>query len=368
MSKTRTYFLTGTYTEPILFGTGELVRGKGEGISLCVLEEDGTVTVLKCLKISNPSFLAIDEKRKHIYAVNEMKEFQGTYGGGLTDIVYDDEMNMRAVSSFGTGGTDPCHVAVSPDGRHVCCANFADGRVTVFPLDPVGNVLPEKTVYAHTGHGPDPARQKGPHAHSILFAPDGREMLVPDLGVDVLKAYAVTQTGILPDEKSDVALAAGSGPRAGEWSRDGKNLYIVHELDSGITHLRREDGKLKVISRVSTLDSGYSGENDCADIHLTPDGRYLYASNRGSNTIAIFRVEKDGSLTAAGHVPCGGRTPRNFAIDPSGRYLLSGNQDSDCIAVFAIAEDGQLKQVFCFPTPMPVCIRFFGESAPGQEA
>ena len=124
------YFLTGTYSEPILFGTGELFKGKGEGLYLCALE-DGDIRILDCLKLGNPSFLAINEEKKHIYAVNEMKEFKGVYGGGLTDIVYDDTGRMTVVDSFPTGGWDPCHVAVSPDGGVVCVANYADGKAGV---------------------------------------------------------------------------------------------------------------------------------------------------------------------------------------------------------------------------------------------
>jgi len=356
----RSYFLTGTYSEPILFGTGELVQGKGEGIYLCALEDDGGAVILKTLKLGNPSFLDIDETRRHIYAVNEMKEFGGAYGGGLTDILFDEEMNMTVAASFETGGTDPCHVAVSPDGRHVAAANFGDGKVTVFELDESGSILPERTVFAHAGHSVDPHRQGGPHAHSILFSPDGLQLFVPDLGLDMLKAYRVTDTGILPDPGGDIPLSSGSGPRAGEWSADGQNLYVIHELDSSITQLHRENGRLTAASRVSAIPEGCTGPNDCADLHLTPDGKYLYASNRGSNTLAIFRVGEDGSLAPAGTVPCGGKTPRNFAIDPSGRWLLIGNQDSDRITVFAIEQDGQLRQVSELSVPTPVCIRFFG--------
>ena len=392
-----TYFLVGTYSEPILFGTGEVVQGKGEGIYLCALDEEGRISVRACLKLRNPSFLEIDDRRKHIYAVNEMKEFDGAYGGGLTDIVFDDDMNMTVLGSFETCGADPCHVAASPDGRFVCTANFADGRVSVFPLDESGRVLPGKTVYAHSGHSIDPKRQRGPHAHSILFPGDDR-MFVPDLGLDMLKAYRITGEGIVPDEENSLALAVGSGPRAGVWTKDGRHLYVIHELDSSITHIVREEapgeeggapegapdgtlseacggapdaasggtsgrkgtagGKLRIAQRIDTIPEERRAENDCADLHLTPDERYLYASNRGTDTIALFRVGQDGSLTAAGWTDCGGKTPRSFAIDPSGRYLLAGCQDSDRITVFAIGEDGSLDPVSQAEVPTPVCIRF----------
>ena len=353
------YFLVGTYSEPILFGTGEVFEGKGKGVYLCALS-GGKVETLGCLPLGNPSFVAVDEKRGHIYAVNEMKEFQGEYGGGLTDILFERDGRMEVIAQFGTGGTDPCHVAVSPDGRYVCVANFADGHVTAFRLDEEGAVLPERTVFEHRGSGAHPVRQTGPHAHSIIFSGDGR-MFVPDLGIDKLKAYVLKEDGIAPDEERTVSLEPGSGPRWGEWSPDGKHLYVVNELASSVTHLRYEDGKLAVSETVGTLPAGDGTDNICADLHLTPDGPYLYASNRGHDTIAAFRVEEDGALTPAGWEPCGGKTPRNFSVDPSGQYLLVGNQDSDNITVFSIGADGQLTRVAQNDFPTPVCIRFLKE-------
>ena len=352
------YFLVGTYTEPILFGTGEVLQGKGEGLYLCTLGDDGSARVLDCLKIANPSYVEINERGRHIYAVNEMKEYHGAYGGGLTDIVYNGEMKMTVAADFEAGGADPCHVAASPDGSYVCTANFADGKVTVFPLDEDGAVLPEKTVYTHTGRSIDPSRQLGPHAHAVLFSKDGH-MFVPDLGLDMLKAYLVTGEGIVPDEAGSAALTPGSGPRSGVWSEDGRHLYVINELDSTVTHLRCDGDRPETAERVSTLPPGYQGGSDCADLHLTGDGRFLYASNRGSNLITVFRVAEDGSLTAIGWEPCGGKTPRNFAIEPEGRYLLVGNQDSDLITMFAIQGDGLLSRVSEVKIPTPVCIRFF---------
>ena len=210
-------FLTGTYSEPILFGTGEVFEGKGEGVYLCAFE-DGQISVLDCVKLSNPSFVTINKEKRHIYAVNELKEFQGEYGGGLTDISYDEDGKMTVAAAFPTGGTDPCNVAVSPDGRFVCVANYADGKVSVFPLDENGNVLPEKTVYQHESRGDVPGivpdRQEGPHAHSIIFYEKDR-MIAVDLGIDRLRAYAVKEEGILPDEGRTAVLDAGCGPRTG---------------------------------------------------------------------------------------------------------------------------------------------------------
>lgn len=355
------FFLTGTYSEPILFGTGELFTGKGEGIYLCSFE-DGAIEILDCLRLGNPSFLTIDEQTNHIYAVNEMKEFHGEKGGGLTDIVFDGQGKMTVLHSYPTCGGDPCHVAVSNDHRYVCVANFQDGKVTVFPLSEEGELLPGKKVYEHTGKSIHPLRQRGPHAHSILFDLNGN-MFVPDLGIDQLMYYQKIEDGFFPDNSKSVRLAPGSGPRSGEWSKDGRHFYLINELSSSITHMTYNDHSMIPQETVTTLPADFKGDNICADLHLTPDSRYLYASNRGNDTIAIFQVSDNGSLSSIGWTPCGGRTPRNFAITPSGHFLLVGNQDSDCIAIFQINPDGNLQLISKKPFPTPVCIKFFIQSS-----
>ena len=290
-----------------------------------------------------------------------MKEFQGVYGGGLTDIVYDESGRMAVVGSFPTHGGDPCHVAISPDKRYVGVANFADGKVTVFKLDSRGNLLSEPTIFEHKGSSVHPKRQRGPHAHSILYSQDG-SMFVPDLGIDQLKAYRLTEEGVLPNDDQTVNLFPGSGPRSGEWSKDGKDFYLINELGSSITHMRYENHAMQKISTVSTLPSDAQTDNICADLHLSPDGKYLYASNRGHDTIAMFSVDENGDLHSMGWIACGGKTPRNFAVDPSGRYLLVGNQDSDCIQTFQILENGHLSPYMRNDFPTPVCIKFFTDT------
>ncbi len=353
------YFLTGTYSEPILFGTGEVFAGKGKGIYLCALE-DGRVEILSCLSLLNPSFLAIDEKKRHIYAVNEGKEFQGNYGGGLTDIVFDEQGRMQVLSAFPTGGTDPCHVAVSPDGKFVAVANYADGKVSVFPLDETGAVQDGRILFQHEGHGVNTARQEGPHAHCVLFDGEGG-MLINDLGIDTIKAYELRGTQVVPRPERDVTLLPGSGPRSGEWSGDGKHLYVTSELACAVTHLVKTPDGMKEMETVSSLPENESADTICADVHLSPDGRFLYASNRGHDSLTVFALQEDHSPVYLDCIPCGGKTPRNFAIEPQGEYLLAGNQDSDNIVIFRILEDGRLQQTADVSFPTPVCIKFFKE-------
>ncbi len=352
------YFALGAYTEDILFGTGEVFHGQGRGISICAFE-DGQISFLTELPVRNPSFLCIEEKYKKIYAVNEMKEFKGQFGGGLTQISYEDPNALKTEADFPTMGTDPCHVEISPDKTFLSVANFASGAVTVFPLDSQGNISGAGTLYQHEGHSVHPVRQKGPHAHSTVFAPDRNVMYVPDLGLDKVMAYEYCGGKLSLCDEAIISVPAGSGPRFGEFDSAGKNFYLIDEIGSRVQRFAYEDGKMIPRETVETLPDGFEGNNICSDLHLTPDGKWLYASNRGHDSLACFSLDAEGKMTFAGRYACGGRTPRNFAVEPSGRYILVGNQDSDNISVFSIGKDGELTFVSSVNTGSPVCIRFF---------
>ena len=351
------YFVVGTYSEPILFGTGEFFQGKGKGVYLCVFDDE-TIRILDCLPLENPSFLTINERKKHIYAVNEMKEFRGKYGGGVSDIIYDDEGKLTLVSQFQTDGADPCHIAISPDEKIIGIANFADGKVSIFQTDEKGDILPDKIIFQHEGYSINPGRQKGPHAHSILFDEFGY-MFVPDLGIDELKAYDISKGKPVMDEKRTIKIKGGRGPRTGKWTKNKEHFYLINELESSVTHMTYNKKGFTIHKTESTLPEEVNVENICADLHLTKDDKYLYASNRGYDSIAIFDILENGDLKLRKNVSCGGKTPRNFAINPSGEYLLVGNQDSDNITIFKIGKDGSLKMINKVDFPTPVCINFF---------
>lgn len=355
------YFAVGMYTEPILFGTGELFQGKGTGIAICEFDE-GKIWVLSEIRLQNPSFFCIDEGKRKIYAVNELKQYQGEPGGGITQLSYDEAGHMTVEKTFHTKGSDPCHIALAPNGKFLSITNFASGSVTVFPLDAKGNIQKEYQFFQHLGHSVHPVRQKSPHAHSSVFCLDGTHMLVPDLGLDEVVVYHYSGSEVEPDGSNAYRVLPGSGPRFGEFDQTGQNFYLIQELGSQITHCHYADGALTGLSTLDTLPEGYSAENICSDLHLTPDGKFLYASNRGHDSLVCCRVNEDGGLALTGRCGCGGKTPRNFAIDSSGGYLLSGNQDSDNITVFRISGDGQLEQVNQTYFGSPVCIRFFEET------
>lgn len=348
----------GTYTEPILFGTGEVFHGKGKGIYFCTFEE-GILRCLNSVEIRNPSFLCVDEDRHKIYAVNELKSYLGEPGGGCTVLSYRADGTMDILQTTAVGGADPCHIAVSPNGAFLGIANFASGSVSIIPLDEYGNLVESGAkVFSHTGSSADPKRQSRPHAHSILFPPFGKEMLVPDLGADMLVAYRYDGRQTVPDQGASYTVQRGNGPRFGEFSADGKHFYLVNELGCSVTHFLVHESKLVEKETLSTLPEACSVDNICSDLHLMPNGKFLYASNRGHDSICCFSIADNGSLSYQGCYPCGGKTPRNFAIDPHGRYMLVGNQDSDTISVFAINSQGQLRMLDRVAFPTPVCIRF----------
>ena len=348
--------LIGTYSVPVLFGTGEVFCGKGKGIYACAFDGEN-LRVEQVLELGNPSYLTVNEKAGKIYAVNEMQEFQGQYGGGLTEIDLAADGSLRAVAAYPTGGTDPCHVAVSPDGRLLGVSNYSDGSVTFFALDAQGRLTGEKQHFQHQGHGLHPVRQTGPHAHSVLYDGAGHAF-VADLGIDSLLCYEIREAQVKEDETRSLRLTPGSGPRFGSFSADGRHFYLVSELRSTVSHFTWDGERLQLREAVSSLPEDWAGDSICADLHITPDGRYLYATNRGHDSVVGYAIGEDGALRLLGHTPCRGKTPRNFAIAPDGSLLFVGNQDSDNIAIFRIEKDGSLVFMKIVDFPTPVCIQF----------
>ncbi len=351
------FFGVGTYTEPILFGTGEVFQGKGEGIYICSFEE-GNIEQVSVLPIRNPSFFCYDSAKRKIYTVNEAKEYKGHFGGGITEVSVAKDFTMKEEASFCTGGTDPCHIAVSPNGKFVAVANFASGSMSAFRLTESGSLVPCVLLSQHEGSSIHPVRQKGPHAHSVIF--DNKDcFFVPDLGTDQLVCYKYVNDSIELEPTKNISVKAGSGPRYGEFSSDYKHFYLINEIASSVTHFSFEAGVFKEREEQSTLPETFKENNICSDLHLSADGKFLYASNRGHDSLAVFSIDKkDGSLKRIGIVPCGGKTPRNFCVESSGEFILVGNQDSDNITVFKINAEGLPVKYKVFDFPSPVCIRF----------
>ena len=363
----KTFVYVGTYTEPIKFGTGQIFEGKGEGIYL--LELDLYTGVLNHLRtfadIKNPSYLAINKKNDYLYAVNELKEFQGKRSGSVSSYkISKSNGELTYVNIQPTNGTDPCHVEVNLEGTHIYVSNFMSGSVSVFPISPDGSIDKHSQFIQHEGSSVDPNRQSGPHAHSLVFSPDGKFVFVPDLGLDKLMIYK-TDPGSQTLVKAAVPFfktQPGAGPRHCTFTSSGEYCYLINELDCTILVLsyNKKNGSFVELQCLSSLPEGVSVPgNTCADIHITPDGTYLYGSNRGHNSLVIYRInERSGLLNYVGCQSCRGETPRSFAIDPTGSYLLCANQDSEDIIVFEIdAETGLLSEKSKINIPAPVCVK-----------
>jgi len=356
--------LIGTYTQPIRFGTGETLYPKGAGIYSIGLDPvSGILSAPKLLARSdNPSYLAVAPDGKTVYAVNELKSFGGRDSGAVTAFRREQSGALRPMDQVPTLGGDPCHVVIDPDADCVFVANFMGGSVISFPLRADGRFAGPGCFFQHYGSGPDPVRQQSPHAHSVVVDAHRRRIHVPDLGCDRIFCYTYDpSTAVLsPVDSAFPPLPSGSGPRHLVFDAELQDSYIVGELNSTVLHCRQTAAGTYALCDVhSTVEEGQQRSNICADLHLTPDGRYLYASNRGADTLVCFAVARDsGALQFAGRYDCGGKTPRSFAIDPTGRYLVTANQDSDTVCAFRIGEDGSLVMKSVVEVPTPVCIKF----------
>jgi len=359
----------GTYTEPILFGTGKILQGKGEGIYVLRLDrESGALEAVdKTTGVANPSYLAFDATRRFLYAVNELKTYEGAPTGAVSAFAVDPTSgSLRLLNRRPTHGTDPCHVVVDEAGRHVFVANFMSGSVCVLPVGADGSLGEASDFVAHQGSSIDPARQKGPHAHSVTLDASNRHAFVPDLGLDKLMVYRFDPgRGMLePHSTPWVKMKPGAGPRHLALHPGGRFAYLVNELDSTVVALAydRMAATFECVQSVSTLPGDFEGASTCADIHVSPSGDFVYASNRGHDSIAIFRRDPHaGTLRSVGHEPTQGKTPRSFAVEPGGRFLLAANQDSDSIVTFRIdSESGKMRPTgHVANVPTPVCVKFF---------
>ena len=314
----------------------------------------------------NPSFLALHPNGRVLYAVNELGTFGGSPTGAVSAFAIEPTSgSLTLLGQQASGGRDPCHLAVDRRGGNVLVANYTSGSVSVLPIDAGGRLQPASTVVQHEGTGPDRARQEGPHAHGVALDGAERFALATDLGADRIFVYRFDADGgrLEPNDPKSVPLESGSGPRHLAWHPSGKYLYVINELRSTITAFRYDPGRGAAVAfqTLTTLPDGFSGKNTAAEVVVSADGRFLYGSNRGDESIAIFTVDAaTGVLAPVGHVPAGGRTPRHVAMDPSGRWLLAANQDSDSIVIFRRDPlAGRLEPVGRpLPISKPVCVLF----------
>jgi 6-phosphogluconolactonase len=320
---------------------------------------------------TNPSFLAIDPTRHFLYAVNEIQKYKDASSGGVSAFAIDSEKgssptgNLQLLNEVASRGADPCYIAFDKTGKYALVANYTGGSIAVFPVQADGHVGEASAFIQHAGSSVNRERQEGPHAHWIETTPDNRFAIAVDLGLDELLVYRFDEKKgtLTPNNPPYAKLDPGAGPRHLTFSPNGKFAYVVNELQSTITTFAYDatKGELHKLKTVSTLPKDFSGNNDTAEIKVHPSGKFLFASNRGHDTIALFSIDsKTGALTLVDHFPTQGKTPRNFEIDPSGKYLFVANQETNNIVVFQITPStGRLtatKQTI--EVPVPVCLKF----------
>ena len=306
----------------------------------------------------SPSFVAVHPNQQYLYAVNEVST------GGLSAFKIDPASGqLKFLNKVSSKGADPCHLAVERGGRWVYVANYSSGSVAAFPIQSDGSLGEASAFAQHSGSSVNPQRQKGPHAHDTVLSPDNRFVLVADLGLDQILAYPIEADSGGMNVRDPIVnkMAAGSGPRHLVFRPDGKFVYVLSEMGCTVTSYKYSPQRalFEDPQAVSTLPEGYTGNKSGAEIAIR--GNFLYASNRGHDSIATFRIDPaSGHLSAAGHTATQGKTPRNFAIDPTGGYLIAANQDSDNVVLFRL--DGRTGGLTptgeVWNVGAPVCVAF----------
>jgi 6-phosphogluconolactonase len=354
---------------PIAY-VGTYTGGESRGIYAFRVEtgaggEPRFVSLGLAVATPSPSFLAFDATRRLVFAVNETGERDGEPTGGVSAFSADPVTGkLTLINQQPSHGKHPCHLALDPTGRFLLVANYTSGTVSVYPVAADGRLGGAAAVVQHTGHGPNAARQDGAHAHCVTFDPAGRFVFICDLGLDRIVAYRLEPTGQLTAVASAGAtLPPGSGPRHLTFAPGGQFAYVVNELTSTVTALRYDavSGKLTELQTLSSLPAGFTGQKWAAEIEVHPSGRWLYASNRGHDSIALFAIDPaTGRLTYMTAEFSGGQTPRNFALLPGGGWLVAANQESDTLLVCRVNPDtGRLEpRASRVAAPKPVFVGF----------
>ena len=356
---------------------GETVRAyigtytsKGsEGVYVLELDQEtGTVTEARvAAQQKDPSFLAIHPSRKFLYAVSEVNSVDGKKGGGASAYKIDPASgNLELINAEITGGSGPCHLVVDPTGKNLLIANYGGGSVACLPINADGSLKPASSFVQHVGSSVDKGRQEAPHAHSINVDPTGDYAVVADLGLDKVLVYKFDSDHgqLVPNEPPSTSVKAGGGPRHFAFHPSGKYAYTNLEMTSEVTAFQVQTGcVLAGIQTLSTLPDGKPVPgNSTAETQVHPSGKFVYVSNRGHNSLAIYTVDQQtGMLTHVGNQSTEGGVPRNFCIDPSGKYILAANQETDTVVVLKIdQETGQLTPTGSqAKVPTPVCVKFW---------
>jgi|SRR6266850_6432359 len=346
---------------------GTYTGQKSKGIYAYRLEmKTGELTSLGlAAETPNPTFLVIHPNNKVLYSANEMAKFGGKSSGAVSAFSIDPGSGkLTLLNQQPSGGAGPCHIATDHSGKVVLVANYGGGSIASFPIKSNGALGETASFIQHKGSSANPQRQEGPHAHCINVDPNNKLVLAADLGLDKVLIYKLdlAKATLTENDPPFAALAPGAGPRHFAFTPDGRYCYVINEINCTLTAFLHNPrtGALKEIETVSTLPGEREGKDSTAEIEVHPSGKFVYGSNRGHNSIAVFAINRrTGKLTLVEHQSTG-KTPRNFAIDPTGTYLFSANQDSDSIFVYTIDQaTGRLHRTgHEAQVGAPVCIKF----------
>jgi len=319
---------------------------------------------------ANPSYLAVDPTHKFLYAVNELQDYKGEKSGAVTAFAIDRTTGkLTKLNEVASRGEDPCYISLDETGKYVLVANYTSGNIAAFPVQKDGSLGEASAFVQHHGTGPNKDRQEGPHAHFIRTTTDNRFAVVSDLGLDKLLVYRfeAANGSLSPNDPPAADVPPGEGPRHVAFAPNNRFAYTVNELKSSVTALTFDAsaGVLKAFQTVSTLPKDFTGQNDGAEVHVAPNGKFLYTSNRGHDSIAQFSIDQSsGRVTLVHNFPIQGKTPRDFELDPPGTHLLVAGQDTNNVVVFSIdSKTGELRPTGqSVDVPAPVSLTFVPEN------
>lgn len=347
------YLITGTYTS-----------GKSEGIYVHLFNSnDGSYKEVSHVKTSNPSFLTLSADERFVFSVNE--NGNNGNGGEVSSFAFDKKTGaLTPINKQLSGGDSPCYIEVDKTGKWIFVGNYSSGTLSVLPVDASGNIGAAVTTIKHEGSGVNKNRQEKPHVHCTYISSDNKWLFVPDLGIDKVMIYAfdANDGSLKPGEQPFIKITDGGGPRHITFSKNNKYAYVIEEMGGAVDAFTYSNGKFEAIQHIKSVQKEDVGFVGSADIHLSADGKFLYASNRGGfNTIAIYKVnQQNGKLSLIGHQKTLGDFPRNFTIDPTGKFLLVGNQKNDEIVIFKRnARTGLLTDTGKrIPVGSPICLKW----------
>lgn len=319
----------------------------------------------KALNVTNPSYLAVSKDRRNVYSVSE----SGNKEGSVSAFSFDaGSGKLTFLNSASSGGNGPCYVSVDDKKQYVFAGNYGAGSLSAIRVNKDGSLSADVQTIQHEGSSVNENRQNKPHVHSVVLSPDNQYLLTPDLGTDKVNVYRfdpLKPQALTPAEPAFATVKPGTGPRHLTFHPNGKFAYLITEMEGAIDAFDYKNGKLEAKQSITMLAPGFNGKVGAADIHISPDGKFLYGSNRGeANDVVIYAIGKDGKLTYAGRQATLINTPRNFAIDPSGNFLLVANQNSNDIVIFKRDQ----KTGLLTPTgkkilvDKPVCLKFVAQN------